>query len=759
MDHPRKSISAGGHAQPDVPPRAAKPTGDAGMALSPAAGTVPSGATGAEPSRAASFVQLLQAVAVAANEASGIEQAARACLDIVCAFTGWPVGHLYVAEGPDELAPTSVWHLDDPEWFAAFRRVTEATRLRRGIGLPGRVLVQERPVWIPDVTVDPNFPRSKVAAELGIRAAFAFPVTVDEEIVAVLEFFATEPREPDELLLELLAHAGTQLGRVVERTRAAEALRRSELRFRSVADSASDAIISSDASGAICYWNRAARKIFGYAAEEVLGRQLEMLMPERYREAHRRGLARLSATGQSRLIGKTLELHGLRKDGTEFPLELSLAAWATEEGTFYSGIIRDVTERQTREHALATSEADREHLAALARQAQEANRVKDEFLATVSHELRTPLTAMLGWVRLLRSGKLDAETAKSALETVERNTVAQARLIGDLLDVSRIVTGQLRLEMGPVDLVPIIRAAVDVVRPAVEAKELVLELDLDQGAGPVWGDAQRLQQVLWNLLSNATKFTSRDGRIEVRLERAGAAAHIRVRDTGRGIAPEFLPYVFDRFRQAESTFTRTYGGMGLGLAIVRHLVELHGGTVEAESPGDGRGATFTVTLPLAGAGAPGRVHAVADPAQAGALPAEAEVQTPAESSALAGVRVLLVEDNADTLGLLATILERRGARVIAADSARAALAAFERERPDVLVADIGMPGDDGYELLRRVRELEAGRGRRIPAAAVTAYVDDADRERALSAGFDIHLAKPVEPEDLVRAVEGLAGRP
>ncbi len=382
------------------------------------------------------------------------------------------------------------------------------------------------------------------------------------------------------------------------------------------------------------------------------------------------------------------------------------------------------------------------------RQAEEANRTKDEFLATLSHELRTPLNAILGWVQVLRTGKLDPAAGAKALETIERNARSQAQLIADLLDVSRIITGKLRLDFKPVELRRIIDSALESVRPAADAKGILLDISIGPLASPVLGDADRLQQVIWNLLSNSIKFTSRGGRVEVRLREVGGNAVIRVNDSGIGIRPDFLPYVFDRFRQAEGSITRTHGGLGLGLSIVRHLIELHGGTAEVESAGEGQGATFTVRLPL-------RAELAEDD------PLDRTGVTPGLFSApdlLAGVRVVVVEDEADTRELLAVALQQCGAEVAAFGSVPEALAAFDRAVPDVLLSDIGVPGEDGYSLIRKVRSREPALGGNVPAAALTAYARAEDRLRALEAGYQTHLAKPIDPAELIATVARLAGR-
>jgi signal transduction histidine kinase/ActR/RegA family two-component response regulator len=403
---------------------------------------------------------------------------------------------------------------------------------------------------------------------------------------------------------------------------------------------------------------------------------------------------------------------------------------------------------QERERLVADLGGERErlrtaldHMTRLHREVQEANRAKDEFLATVSHELRTPLTPMLTWVRLLRTARLDPATATRALEAIERNARAQAQLVEDLLDVSRIITGKLRLDVRAVALESIVEAALDAVRPAADAKGIALDAALDPSV-VVAGDPDRLQQVLWNVVSNAVKFTPRGGRVEVWLGRAGDHAQVTVRDTGVGIRIEFLPFVFDRFRQADASPTRVHGGLGLGLAIVRHLVELHGGSVEAASEGEGRGATFAVRLPLA----------------AGDVKVGAEAGRPAAAAALDGLRVLVVDDEPDTLEALSAALAGYGARVRTALSTREALASLDGGDVDVLVADIGMPGEDGYALVRELRGRPAHRGGRIPAAALTAYARPVDAERALAAGFQVHVAKPVEPGDLAALIARLAGR-
>jgi signal transduction histidine kinase/DNA-binding response OmpR family regulator len=428
-------------------------------------------------------------------------------------------------------------------------------------------------------------------------------------------------------------------------------------------------------------------------------------------------------------------------------------AVAYENARLYTEAQRHAAELQ--QEVAERKQAEQERAQLLVREqaaraeAEAANRAKDEFLATLSHELRTPLTAILGWSHLLRSGTLPGETIDSALETIERNARAQSQLIDDLLDVSRIITGQLRLDMSPVEIDGIIAAAVDSMRPAASAKNIALHAELESMPGPILGDATRLQQIAWNLLSNAVKFTPKDGSVKVWLRRINSHVEVRVEDTGQGISGEFLPHVFDRFRQADGTATRRHGGLGLGLAIARHLVELHGGTIHAESRGEGHGASFTVNLPI-----------VVAPSTGGSTEnALADVNVPlVRSGSLEGLRVLVVDDETDTRELIAFTLSICGAEVMVASTAREALDTLQDWMPDVLVSDIGMPGVDGYAFIRKIRKRETGSKSLLPAVALTAYAGVEDRLRALSAGFQAHLAKPLDTDELVQIVATLAGR-
>lgn len=411
-----------------------------------------------------------------------------------------------------------------------------------------------------------------------------------------------------------------------------------------------------------------------------------------------------------------------------------------------SGIYLDVTERkqaeQEREHLLARAEAARE-------QAETANRIKDEFLAVLSHELRSPLNPILGWAKLLRSRKFDEAALKKALETIERNASLQAQLIEDLLDVSRILRGKLALNMTSVNLGSTVEAALETVRLAAEAKHIHIQTWLDPSLDRVLGDGTRLQQVVWNLLSNAIKFTPEGGQVTVQLTSVDAHAQLTICDTGKGINSDFLPHVFEYFRQADSTTTRRFGGLGLGLAIVRHLVELHGGTIWAASPGEDQGATFTLRLPLL----QDKGSRMPSEAQLNAAPAHTSPSYP-----LAGVQILVVDDDADTRDFFRFVLEQRGAIVTTAASAGAALQALAQFEPDILLSDIGMPEMDGYMLMQQVRMLNTDQGSQIPAIALTAYAGETNQQQALAAGFQRHIAKPVIAEELIQEIANLVSR-
>jgi PAS domain S-box-containing protein len=524
---------------------------------------------------------------------------------------------------------------------------------------------------------------------------------------------------------------------VTERKKAERAVRESEDRYRDLVDNSHELICTHDLAGRVISVNPWASRVLGYPREKLIGMNIrDGLLPE-YRsqfdeyieEVKTKGSARgvmqiRTATGETRLWEY---YNTLRTEGVETPI--------------VRGMAHDATERR---QAL-----EREKEARL--EAEAANRVKDEFLSTLSHELRTPLTAIMGWSNLLLHGEVEESRHRQALETIARNANSQCQLIDDLLEVSRIITGKLRLDFAACELHPVIEAAADSVRPAAEAKSVSLQLTLDPHVGPVFGDRERLQQIVWNLLSNGVKFTPSGGEVSVTLKRVGSEVEFSVTDSGAGIKPEFLPHVFDRFRQADGSTTRAHGGLGLGLSIVRHLVELHGGVVAADSRGPGTGATFTVRLPLMVA-VEHRVSRDTGPLK---LAAVSVGQAPAT---LTGTKVLIVDDEIDARELVSMMLGRCGAEMKSAASSEEAMEIIAAWKPDVLIADIGMPVEDGYGLIKRLRELSKEDGGHIPALALTAYARTEDRVKALSAGYQVHLSKPVDRAELAAVVARLAER-
>jgi PAS domain S-box-containing protein len=974
--------------------------------------------------------------------AERLEDASREIVGPLAESLGFDAGNLWrVDEAARVLRHLAGWHAPSvpPD---ALECLSSGFAFGPGDGLPGRVWQSRRPLWVPDVAADDNFPRRDAAERAGFRAAVAFPVLSGDEVLGVIEFFSTRRRPSEDGLLSFMAVVGGQVGQLIRRVEAGEALRQSEARSKAVIDTAIDCIIGMDHEGRITEFNPAAERVFGFQRGEVLGREMcESIIPPEHCEAHRAGLKRYLATGEPRVLGRRIEMPALRKGGARFDSELSITRNPGEPATF-TAFMRDITAQKRAEsrhrfllglddalrtltdpaQVVATSarllgehmgvdrcayaevEADqdafnligdytrpgipsiagrhrlsdfgrealrlhREHhpyvvedvetdpaagedlaayrktmiraaisvplhkgetfvagmavhqatprrwqadevelvsavasrcwesieraravrqlaegearfrlmansipqLAWMARgdgwifwynqrwydytgttpeemqgwgwekvhdagelprvlekwkaahasgvpwedtfplrrhdgelrwhlsraeplrdsdgsvifwfgtntdvtesrqaaeererllsaetkaraEAEKASRLKDEFLATLSHELRTPLNAILGWSQLLQRGR--PEDIEEGLAVITRNARSQAQLIEELLDMSRIVSGKLRIDVQRLNLAEVINAAADSVRPAADAKDIRIQTVLDAHVGPVRGDPGRLQQVVWNLLTNAVKFTPKGGRVQVALERVNSHVEVTVTDTGEGIRPEFLPHVFDRFRQADSTTTRAYGGLGLGLAIVKSIVEAHGGKVRAKSPGEGQGSTFSVELPLM------VVHVGDEPEEVPrrhprAPSPEDDARAVCNARVLEGVTVLVVDDERDARELIRRVLEDCRATVTVAADVASALDLLMRERPAVLLSDIGMPGEDGYALIRQVRELSADAGGDTPAAALTAFARSEDRRRALLAGFQSHVSKPVEPAELVAVVASLAGK-
>ncbi|HWB54724.1 MAG TPA: PAS domain S-box protein [Tepidisphaeraceae bacterium] len=695
-------------------------------------------------------------------------------------------------------------------------------------------------------------------------------------VAGVLIVLITQGFDPKLLLpsLFLLVASAVISMLSASRERADMRLRQTKARNAAILDVAIDGIVSIDANGAIIEWNPAAERMFGYSSSEAIGKEMaELIVPEQYREGHRRGMAQYLTTGHGAILDKRLEMTGLRKDRSEFPMELAITRLPVPGPPVFTGHLRDISQQKRNEAAAYEGEEKFRQLAetipqlawmatrdgsifwynhrwydytgtseeqmagwgwqsvhdpsklpevmekwkrtlstgepfemefplraangtfrwfltriapfrdaqgeillwfgtntdiedqrrlveqreqileserAARAEAERTSRMKDEFLATLSHELRTPLNAILGWSQILASEKCNEKDLANGLKTIERNARAQTQIIDDLLDMSRIISGKIRLDVQRVELSPIVQAAIETIKPAADAKGIRIQAVLDPLAPLVSGDPARLQQIFWNLLSNAIKFTSRGGRVQVLLERVNSHVEISVIDTGEGISPDFLPFVFDRFRQADATTTRKHGGLGLGLAIVKQLTELHGGSVRVKSGGAGMGSTFIISLPLT------VLHPEPDSLVERRHPSSGGPPGGTETCLkIAGIKVLVVDDEADSRALVKQLLEDCDASVITAESAAEAFDKLRSNLPDLLISDIGMPGEDGYSLIHRIRKLKAEEGGNIPAIALTAYARSEDRTRSVLAGYQMHLSKPVESAELIASVASL----
>ena len=530
-------------------------------------------------------------------------------------------------------------------------------------------------------------------------------------------------------LSPLVTESGTL---AISAVRDISARKRAEAQFRALLESAPDAMVIVKDDGRIVLVNAQTERLFGFRREELLGQSVEMLVPERYRPAHTKHRLTYFSSAHPRPMGHGLDLFGRRKDGSEFPVEISLSPLETDEGILVASAIRDITERKA-------ADAERDRLRQERAAHAEANRIKDQFLATLSHELRTPLNAILGWTSLINTGSLTQHEISRALTTIVRNARAQAQLVEDLLDVSRIISGKMQLRSTAIDLAEVADAALDVVRPAAEAKAIDLRANVDKRPLLIMGDPDRLQQVIWNLLSNAVKFTPPHGRVELQVSTDPAHVNIAVRDTGEGIPASFIAHVFDRFRQADSTTTRSHGGLGLGLSIAKSIVELHGGTIDVSSGGPGQGSTFKVSLPV-----PRMTE------RRRATRARADLDT------LRNARILVVDDQDDERDLLTTIFEHAGAEVQTASTPFGALQILGQWSAQILVSDLAMPSQDGYFLIRQVRGTPSMQA--IPAIAVTAHARPEDRDAALAAGFDAYVSKPLDRDILLARASELLQR-
>jgi PAS domain S-box-containing protein len=534
---------------------------------------------------------------------------------------------------------------------------------------------------------------------------------------------------------------------ITERHLAADAQKIADLaqaRLGAIVENSDDAIISKTLDGIITSWNRSAQRLFGYTPEEAIGQSILLIVPpERYNEE-----AKIISQLRKGERIEHFDTQRRAKDSRIIDISLSISPIRDADGTIVgaSKIARDVSDRkrieEDRERFLEAERFARE-------QALRVGRMKDEFLATLSHELRTPLNAVMGWARLLTTGRMSAQDLREAGQIIERNALLQKQLIDDLLDMSRITSGKLRLEVLRIEPASVIDDAIQAMQPTADAKGIHIERNLDRHIGQISGDPTRLQQVVWNLLSNALKFTPRGGRVRVGLRQVYSHIELTVSDTGQGISPEFLPRLFDRFSQADASANRKHGGLGLGLAIVKQLVELHGGSIDAKSDGPDKGATFIIRLP---------VLPPAFKAYESSLEPSSIAENGLAKADLSALKVLIVDDELDARELVKRLLSESGAQVITSDCATEALRLLEQDVPDMLVSDIGMPGIDGYEFLRKVRKIQNSAAARVPAIALTAFACSEDRTRALRAGFIAHVAKPFEPSELLATIAVVAGR-
>lgn len=583
-----------------------------------------------------------------------------------------------------------------------------------------------------------------------VQAVICVPLLKGGRLVAAMAVHQKVPRAWTPAEVELVEHVARRCYESIQRGRVENTLRQSEMQFRQLADAMPQIVFAADSNGHVDYFNRQWYEYTGIPQGEVGFESWKHVhTPEGLRDV-------AEAWPEALRTGQPYELeYPLRRRDGQYRWHLGRALPIRDESgkvIRWFGTNTDIHDRKQIEDALGQALHAEQHARS---EAEMASRMKDEFLATLSHELRTPLNAILGWSHMIRrEGVTPAQLAHGA-DVIERNARAQAKIIEDLLDMSAIISGKVRLDVGKVDVATLVRTAIDTARPTADAKHIRLQPEIEPAAGvELSGDPHRLQQVLWNLLSNAIKFTPRNGQVRLVVRRTDGQLEICVSDTGEGIAPEFLPFVFDRFRQADATTTRKHGGLGLGLSIVKQLVELHGGTVRVESEGRGHGATFLISLPLAGV--PPEAVASAGRRDAGELP-RMEIPND-ECERIATMRVLVVDDEADARELVRHLLQRCGAAVLTAGSSGEALKILKRERFDAVVSDIAMPGEDGYGFIRKMRALPADAGGETPAIALTAYARPEDRVRAIRAGFQMHAAKPIEPAELVAMVASLARR-
>ncbi|HEX8494060.1 MAG TPA: PAS domain S-box protein [Pyrinomonadaceae bacterium] len=674
---------------------------------------------GAEQRQAAQY-----AVTRALAESATIDEAAQSVLQSVCEHLGWKLGAFWnVDRIANVIRCVEVWHAPSID-VTKFASLSRQTAFPFGEGLPGHVWAKRAPVWIADLAHDQIFQRRAVALKEHLKSAFGFPVMLGGEVLGTIEFFSNEVRPPDEELLKMMSAIGSQIGQFINRKQAEGELQASEERYRSLADAMPQMVWTARPDGFVDYYNRRWFEYTGMTLEQTAGWGWQpALHPDDVEIALRRWATAIK-TGEDYQI----EYRFKRAADGQYRWHLGRGVpMRDHEGRIirWFGTITDIDDQKRAEEA-----------------AQETNRAKDNFLATLSHELRTPLTPIIGWVHMIRTGMIPVNEFEHGLGIVNKNSHALMRLINDLLDMSAIMSGKMRIESVPVSLNAALREAIEAVLPDAQKRRIRIKAtDCEQDDVMVNGDRTRLVQTFSNLLNNAVKFSSNDSAVSIKCEMDGGYQRIVVEDEGQGIHPDFLPHVFERFRQADESKTREHGGLGIGLALVKSFVEAHGGRVTAESAGVSQGSRFSIYLPRLESPAPFGPTS-ADETSA----AEAELSTET-------AHLLIIEDAEDTLTLLQTALGLRGYRTTPCASAAEALSVAATLQPDLIISDIGLPQMDGYELLKRLRELSHLRD--VPAIALTGYAAQKDAAAALAAGFNAHLAKPINPSMLVAEIERL----
>lgn len=678
------------------------------------------------------FIQLNKDIAVSANQTKSFEEAIRFSLERICKESGWPVGHMYFVDDyyKDTLVPSMIWYQSDPVRFEAFRKITEASTLKSGVGLPGRVLKSGKPAWIFDVTQDNNFPRAKQAEDIGVRAGFAFPILTGADVCGVMEFFLPEAAEPDAKLLAIMANIGTLLGRVAERNASEAALKASETRVRTIMKSAVDGIITINEEGLIETVNPAASALFGYSDSELLGHNVNMLMPEPDASQHDGYLNEYKETGNPKIIGRGREVFGKRKDGSTFPLDLAVSEMTLNKELIFVGILRDITERKVIEKALILAKEE----------AQNASQAKSHFLSNMSHELRTPLNGILGFTDLLKGQHFGSLNVKQSgyVKQIDNCGKHLLDLINDLLDIAKIDAGKLGIFIDSYLAKDCMESVLGLMGSQFEQKKIILKTHIDPDLEKLTCDIKRFKQILLNFLSNAVKYTSEEGLIELKFVREASCDRISISDSGIGIDADELEHIFDEFHQVDRKRDEDLGGAGIGLALTRRLVELHGGIVGVESE-RGKGSTFWFTLPY-------------DVLKEKKPVVETAHKTSSSSmESVSARRILLAEDNEVNLKMILDILSIHDHQVFVATNGQEAVSLAQTCNPDIILMDIRMPVMNGLEATQAIKEFPELI--KIPIIALTASAGEEERERCYAAGCVEHVSKPIQSEELFKVLE------